>query len=285
MTLIRIICDGGLKMGFGNLKRSSVLAVELKKNGYSVRLDPLTEEAHHLLPSLHADEGEAALWLLDLPYDGDKWISEARRDNIPVAALDYQGDVAPDLVISVFDRGTAPNCPRHLIGLEYSIIRQEISSLAPAKSGHGAIVIIGGGDADGLGERIALDLHGQGVDVTLIDGPLAKETRRLPRSLPRVHCPSDLPSRMASSQWAVTSGGTTMLELLCLSKPIHVVPRTLHEEALARFVASKGALLGIGMDGLTVPTAHMCSEVSARACTLVDGHGPERIVQAIGTLL
>ncbi len=285
MPLIRIICDGAGKHGFGNLRRSATLSAAFKQKGYDVRLEALSGEAQRLLPASLADSGEADLWLLDLPYDGDEWVANARRQRRPVAALDYEGKLAPDLIISIFNPGGAPSGAHHLVGLEYAIIRPEISRLAPVPSGSGVIVVIGGGDQDGLGEKAALRLNALGAQVTLVDGPLATRNGVLPPEIIRLNCPSDLPARMASSAWGVTSGGGTMLEMLCLGKPIHVLPRTPREEALARLVDEKGALLGVGLDTLRLPARELRARVSARARELVDGNGIERIVAAVQTLL
>ena len=81
-----------------------------------------------------ADIGEPDLVLLDLPYNGDQWVNDTRCKGKPVVALDYEGTVSPDLIISIFDRGEVPACARHLVGLDYAIIRPDIRVLRPTAS-------------------------------------------------------------------------------------------------------------------------------------------------------
>jgi spore coat polysaccharide biosynthesis predicted glycosyltransferase SpsG len=141
--------------------------------------------------------------------------------------------------------------------------------------------MIGGGDQSGLGERAANIVHDRRCKVELIDGPLATPgSKPLPAGIARVKSPEDLAQRMASCNWAVTSGGGAMLEMLCLGKPVHVIPRTVHEELLARLVLERGGLLGIGFPTLAVPSSETHALVSARARRLVDGKGAERIVDS-----
>ena len=241
--------------------------------------------ARGLLPEAPHDDGDADIWLLDVPYNADDWVAQARARNRPVAALDFEGQSSPDLVVSIYSRDTAKAGGRHLVGLDYAIIRPEIAKLAPAHEGAGVVVIIGGGDQDGLGARVAGSLYGQGEAVTLIEGPLAACSTDLPPDVVRLASPSDLAARMASCAWSVTSGGTAMLEMLCLGKPVHVVPRTPHEAALAKLIFERGALLGIGFETLQVSAPDVRARTAVEARSLVDGRGIERIVEAVGRLL
>jgi spore coat polysaccharide biosynthesis predicted glycosyltransferase SpsG len=284
-AFVRIICDGANKFGFGNLRRSSTLGAAFKSRGYQVSVDALSENARRVLPASPVDVGEPDVWLLDLPYNGDRWVNEARQKGKPVVALDYEGMVSPDLTISIFHRRVAPENVRQLVGLEYVIIRSEIRTLRPAESGHGAIIIIGGGDQDGIGEDAAVKVNDLGIPVTLIEGPLAEMRKKLPPQVVRLKNPVDLPARMASSGWGVTSGGGAMFEMLFLGKPVHVVPRTLFEESLASLLAANGVLLGIGLENLRLPPANLCVEVSAKGRALIDGKGVDRIINAVEALL
>jgi spore coat polysaccharide biosynthesis predicted glycosyltransferase SpsG len=285
---IRIVCDGGGPYGFGNLRRSTTLAEYFRSHGHTVWINSVSERAQRLLPAFGPGQREqevADLWLLDLPYNGDEWVRKARFAKCRVAALDFAGVDAPDLIISVFDHGNAPSGCDHVVGLEYAIIRQDIVALAPALAGEGVIVIIGGGDDIGLGETVAARVAEFASKVMLIDGPLAKITQDLPTRIDRRQSPPELASLMAGCEWGVTSGGGAMLEMMCLGKPAFVIPRTGHEASLAKFVFSKGAILGVGAENLRAPAAEALSKASDRARSLVDGRGGTRIVQAVEALL
>jgi spore coat polysaccharide biosynthesis predicted glycosyltransferase SpsG len=285
VALVRIICEGGKRFGFGHLRRSATLANAFKRNGFDVRVEPQSAEAISLLPASPSDKGDADLWLLDLPHDASHWVEDARRQKRPVVALDYIGTQAPDLVISIFHRGTVPEGVCHLVGLEYAIIRPEIAALAPAPTGRGVIIVMGGGDQLGLAEQAALRLHALGFEVTIVDGPLATTNEILPPEVSRLPKPGDIAPVMASSAWGVTSGGGAMMEMLCLGKPVHVIPRTPFEAALAQLVFDKGGLLGIGLDRLQMPSEFCSRTISRTARTLVDGKGVDRIVKAIESML
>jgi spore coat polysaccharide biosynthesis predicted glycosyltransferase SpsG len=283
LALIRILCDGGGILGFGNLRRSAILGRALAARGHGVRVEALSEQGRALLPSAPSDAGEADVLVLDLPYAADDWVRSARA---PVVGLDYTGEASPDVSISIWQRGTASGGGRMLVGLDYAIIGPEIVALAGRKDGDCVTVMIGGGDADGLAEEVALRLIGLGESrVTLIEGPLAVVRRELPPSVRRLRSPADLEQRMASCNWAVTSGGTSMMELMCLGKAIHVVPRTKFEEGLARQVLARGGLLGVGFESLALPTPERQAQVGAQAASLIDGRGAERIGDIIESLL
>ena len=76
-----------------------------------------------------------------------------------------------------------------------------------------------------------------------------------------------------------------MLEFLSLGKPIHVVPQTDNEMSLARQISQHGGLLGIGVEDLKRLDIETCKRVADRARELVDGHGMDRILQAIEAFL
>jgi spore coat polysaccharide biosynthesis predicted glycosyltransferase SpsG len=283
-----MICDGGGEYGYGNLRRSVTLAECFRSLGHSVRIDAVSGRASDLLPAARepAEEiGLADLWLLDLPYDGDAWIKKGRDAGRPVAALDFIGTQCPDLVISVFDHGHAPVGGKHLVGLQFAIIRQDVVALSPAAAGNGVVVIIGGGDETGLGETAATLVADFGNTVTLIEGPLARVTRELPQRIMRRKSPPELADLMATSEWGVTSGGGTLLEMMCLGKPAFAVPRTKFEHSLAQYIFARGAILGVGLESLHVPSAEAMGQVAEKARSLVDGRGMVRIVQAVESLL
>jgi spore coat polysaccharide biosynthesis predicted glycosyltransferase SpsG len=262
---IRIVCDGGGPYGIGNLRRSTTLAECFRSHGHTVWTDAVSERARRLLPACGPGQREQEV--------ADLWL------------LDFAGAGAPDLIVSVFDHGNAPSGCDHIVGLEYAIIRQDVVALAPARGGDGVVVIIGCGDDVGLGEMVAARVADFAGKVMLIDGPLAKITRDLPSKVDRRQSPPELASLMAGCEWGVTSGGGAMLEMMCLGKPTFVVPRTGQEQSLAKFVLSKGAILGVGAESLQAPAAEALSEVSGRARSLVDGRGSTRIVQAVEALL
>jgi spore coat polysaccharide biosynthesis predicted glycosyltransferase SpsG len=93
--------------------------------------------------------------------------------------------------------------------------------------------------------------------------------------------PSNLPELFARSDWAVTSGGGSLFEGLCLGKAVHVLPQTAAEERIARHVDSQGGLLGIGLDSLRAYSVNEVIKVAAKGAHLVDGLGAQRVSKIV----
>jgi|GEM_PF-1443110 len=279
--LVEIICDGGQDYGYGHLCRSAALAWELKSRNLGVRFRALSPDVAGKHPSVPHDDGDLSLVIIDLPYNGDPWITMARELAVPVLTLDFIGSsTRPDLDISIWDRGSASAGTLQKIGLEFAIIRQEIIQVYPAaqKTGSGVLVIVGGQDIKGLGPVIASRLAEMGQEVTLVEGPLnAVRSSYQDKGYVRLRTPIDLPQRMANCAWAVTNGGATMMEMMFLGKPTWVVPQTDAEAGLANLIAKQGGIFGVGLEGLTVPTLEQCTATAICASRLVDGTGLKRI--------
>jgi spore coat polysaccharide biosynthesis predicted glycosyltransferase SpsG len=285
MANVHFICDGGTHYGFGHLRRSVTLSETLRRRGVGAKVQAVSEQGRLYLPRSESDAGEADVVVVDLPYDGDAVVKQARDQGKAVVALDFIGRCAPNTMISIFDRGTAPVGARHLIGFEYAIIRDDIRNLAPAPTGEGVIVMIGGGDREGIGVQAAVALRSKGCAVTLIEGPLAKPSERSICGIERLSQPPDLAIRMANCAWGVTGAGGAMMEMMCLGKAVHVIARNSFEENLARLACSRGAAIGVGMESLAPPSLGQLEKVSNRAAQTVDGKGVERIADEIQALL
>lgn len=281
MISVRLICDGGREFGYGHLSRSSTLAETLRQRGHHVSISPISEDAKRLLSSTSEPAFSADVWVLDLPYSGDEWISHARDVKARVVALDFIGTGAPGVSIDIFPREDVAAGERRLIGLKYAIIKSDIRSLAPAENGDGVLIVIGGGDSEDIGVDAARHLNEAGCDVTLIEGPFADTRTKLPAQIKRLFNPPRLAELMASCEWAVTSGGTTMMEMMCLGKPVHVLPRTGLETRLAEIVFEQGGVLGVGKDTLIAPSADARGKASQSARLLIDGVGVDRVADVI----
>lgn len=146
-------------------------------------------------------------------------------------------------------------------------------------------MIVGGGDENGLGEDIAELIQANGNKTTLVEGPLAKKSRELSAEIKRLSSPPELARLMAGCAWGVTSGGGTMLEMMCLGKAIHVVPRTPFEVSLAQSILEQDALLGVGLSSIERPSLERRRSVATVARRLVDGQGMTRIATALKALL
>lgn len=289
MAMVHIITDGGGSFGLGHLRRSASLAWALKRAGYAVEVRTAVEENMVFLPEVPHDQGAADVVVVDLPYSGDEWLREARRKGAGILGLDYRGNDAPDVLVAIVDRGFVPDCLNRHIGLPFAIIRQDVEEAAPCFNGEGVLVSIGGGDQQGLGPTVAENLANEGCDVTLIVGPVASSKQQVQSdSPPSYRCftnPDNYSELIGGCSWAVTNGGATMMEMMCMGKAVYVLPQTENERELAHIVADQGGVLGVGIDSVRIPSEAETQSVGSTARRLVDGRGLDRIVAEIGKLI
>lgn len=286
--IAEVLSDGGGTYGIGHLKRSVALAGALRGRGHAARIIGMSERARALLAGEQIDEGRATVRIFDFPYNiNGSLLERARTEGVLTVALDsFSEKGEPSLTISVFEHKTPPPPGKRVAGLEYSIVRPEVTALAPNFGGEGVVVMIGGGDNHAVGPRVAVRLALQESRVTLVQGPnVATPYRCRHSNVELVVDPVDLPRRMSRCRWAVTNGGSSMLEMMCLGKPAHAIPQTEDELMLARIVAESGAILGIGEERLSRPPTAEEERIGTIASRLVDGKGLERICTMIESLV
>jgi spore coat polysaccharide biosynthesis predicted glycosyltransferase SpsG len=284
MRRIEVWFDGGGGYGLGNIRRSGELAACLRHRGHEVGYVPLSNRAALLSSMECGTRMKASMILLDVPYAGDVWVRTAHESGARVLALDYDGEEAPEYVISLQNVRRVPTRSRAFFGVKYAIIRQEIRQLGTHHHASDEIlVILGGGDKDGLVEEVMERLPGRPLCV--VQGPLGR-ILQIERERTRVLAnPQNLPEIMSGCAWAVTTGGTTLLEMLCLGKAVHVVPRTPAEEAFAAYFHKRGAVLGCGVESIREPPAADLLRCMRAGPSLIDGSGSQRIVCAVEALL
>lgn len=282
---IELVCDGGTQYGIGHIRRSITLANELAKRGYQIRFSAASEQGQQQLTSInvtYTSDLTSLLRILDFPYPIDDWIE--KKAPLPVVALDYFGDQPVDLVVSVYEHRIPVPPGRRLSGLEYALIRPEITVLAEQSSlcSDNVLVMIGGSDINRDGEAVAEKLVHFGMDVQLIRGPgVEKDYEVQSEKVSILHMPEDIEKRMSMCQWAVTNGGSSMMEMMCLGKAVHVIPQTDAELHLAELVMEQGGILGIGLERLETPSQQEIDQIGRRAREIVDGRGVERIADLI----
>ena len=285
MSKIAIWFDGGGAFGFGNIRRSRELGDALALRGHEVILTPRSGRAGQLCVAT-GDQGVSPdLIVLDLPYNGDAAVEKARGSGAKVVALDFEGTLPPDLVISLQAVRPCPQSSRALCGVKYAIVRREIR-LAGLSEGQTdeILVVVGGGDTGDLTHRIVERLPK--TPVCVVQGPAGTSMLACERKdLHVVFSPPDLPQRMARCTWAVTTAGTTLLELLYLGKAVHAVPRSGAELLFVRQFQERGALLGADLATLGTPSRERIKECERLGPQLVDGLGCERIIAEIENIL
>jgi len=274
---ILFIVDGGPEYGLGHLRRSMALATVFRIHGFAVRMEGKSEASREYLGEV-SDGPSPSVVIIDLPYDGDPTQRQVRRMGVPVVGLDYLGRLEPDLQIGVLEQAGWARGEEILVGLEFAVIREFPQ---PPKHGEGVVVCIGGADVRRIGPKAAQALHDLGESVTLLRGPFSHGNLTDGNKYTTLINPPDFEAHLAGCRWAVTNGGTTMLEAMSLGKPVHVIPQTAAETRLADHILQRGGILGIGLGELRSPAPSYASQTGLVASRLVDGKGAERIVAAI----
>lgn len=286
--LVEISCEGNDKVGYGHIRRSSALAAQLERDGIDVRLVGLSDEARRWLPPPKFAGRSAGIQIFDSPCKVDDKIRIAQMYGQITVALDWFGETAiPDVNIVVYPHGQVRGTKEVHVGFEYILIREEIASLhrTPATcSAERVLVFLGGGNLLSQGHETARRLSQQGLEVTLVQGPLAMNSGDGEGYQVLVN-PKNLPQLLAASDWAVTNGGGCLFEAMCIGKAAVVLPQTDAEMKIARFAEKRGAVLGIGLDSLRKFQCDEISIVAERGANLVDGRGALRVSSIVRGLL
>jgi len=284
---IDILCDCNNKVGLGHIRRSLTLAGQLESEGAAVRLIGLSEQSREMLPPATLGDSEPSITIFDSPFDVEERIVKLTELGGLSVALDYFGRAIPDVNIAVFAHKQVRAKRVSYVGFEYILIREEISLLrgcSPTGRADRVMVMVGGGDILGQGHIAAQILTAAGCDVTLVRGPFSGSRGECAKYEVRI-TPPDLPELFAGCDWAVTSGGGSLFEGLCLGKAVHVLPQTDAETRIAHHIAARKGLLGIGLDSLRAYTPLEVFEVGERGSRFVDGLGARRVSKIVRSFL
>lgn len=284
---VDILCDGSDQIGFGHIRRSSTLAEQLRKDGVEVRVVGLSNQAEDMLPHVVEDDRTASLIIFDSPSGIDNLINSAHKRDQVTLTLDWFGKTIPDVNIAVYPHDEVRAKHQSYVGFEFIMVRDEIrlqGRVAPSNDVSHVLVVLGGGDVMGQGHSVARHLSDLGLEVTLVQGPLAKNVDEGENYRVLVN-PPQLAEIMASCDWAVTNGGGCLFEMLFLGKATVVLPQTESEMKIASYVKERGAVLGIGQEEVCPYQLDEILPVVLNANNLVDGHGAERISNIVQGLL
>ncbi len=286
---IEMITDGNSKIGFGHLRRSLTLARGLKEKGHQISLKSLSPEGAPLIPEeLQSSIESPTVALFDSPSDIEFLLQTYKNKSIKTLALDYFGEVQPDLTISVFEH-IQPNAKSNRThGFEYIIVREDIRKLKAttlqSEKGY-VLIILGGGDLLNQAHTVAKKMSDQGLRVILVEGPFVYyEQRTEPLNYEVRKQPQDLPELMLGCDWAITNGGSSLFEMLYLGKPVHILPQTEREWVIADVALQNKGVLGIGIESLKSYSHEDIQKSKGQGSQLIDGLGVERIISRIENL-
>lgn len=287
LPLVEIFCEGNSFIGYGHIRRSITLANRLKKDGINVRLTGLSATARMMLPLLQPTNHKASVSLFDSPLNIDHQILTAKKQDQITVTLDWFGESLPDVNIVVYPHKEVRASQRTYVGFEYILVRDEIALLSRTKTSAingNVLIVLGGADVLGQGHMVARQLSDIGLDVTLVQGPLARATQ-MELGFRVLINPPELPELMKKCDWVVTNGGGCLFESLALGKAAYIIPQTDAETKIASFVLDKGAALGLGIDGLRQFDLNEINQVQKKGGMLIDDRGAHRISAIIKGLL
>ena len=309
--MLIIITEGSPELGAGHLRRSATLAATLADRA-PVRLWVLETDAaqmsisevqdwfsglsweHGAAPRFHA--GEVAI--LDLePASHRRMWELCAQNGVPCLALDYFDPARlPDLTINLLDHSGAMRAACAAAGIPgsyhegpgYALIRPSIRArrTPPAASAIVRRVLVSMGGADPRGrtlEAANLLARHTGAQVTVVLGPLvsgALETQvraAAPANFSVVRNPASFEELLAEADVVLTSGGTTLLEALCLGKPVIAFPQNDGETAHAAQFVEKGACAWADSLPRVFEDAGLRRSMAEKAARELDGRGVERV--------
>ena len=281
--LVEIFCDANEKIGIGHIKRSSALAAYLRKRNIPVRLTGLSEFAKNILPVSENVSQKAGVVVFDSHEGIDSKITAAQKNGQITVTLDWFGTSVPDINIAVYPHQQVHALRKAYIGFEYIIIRDEVRRIQKNPDTElfkKVLVCLGGGDLLGQGYDTAVFLNDKGFDVTLVQGPLAKQ-KPDKKDFDILVNPPNFPQILANCDWAVTNGGGCLFEALYLGRPTIVLPQTDMEKRIVDYVQQHDSLLGIGLESLREFKTEELKRVSENGKKIIDGKGLHRIAAII----
>jgi spore coat polysaccharide biosynthesis predicted glycosyltransferase SpsG len=297
-----VVADGRATSGLGHLSRSAAVAAALRSRGLTVACAALGAER-------------------DLKRDVD-WVAVPNLAGCPpprtrgAVVLDSY-DVAPGAVRSVFpvarlvvmhDRGIAPGeadlvvsvsaapAPGVLAGPKYACLRPAFWGLPPSVEDPSrmSVLVTGGAGAAPIDLAAAVADEGPGLDVVVVEGPLAVVRSPLRGRVRTVSAPASLLELLRDAGLVITAAGQTLLEALACGKPTIALITAENQRRQAEIVAAAGA--AILVDPPEVPkvagaAAGLAADPATRdrlshaAQRVVDGYGALRVAFAIAALI
>lgn len=315
---ITILTEGSADIGFGHVRRSITLARLLEKHA-RVKLWLLSKTDVQTEDYIKHFEGldwqvsptppeTTGVEILDLEEPAmSKVLNLSSLNNRRIALDWFDSSILPEVTINLFDHSgqmqaayaEAGRSANYIEGPQCAIIRPKLRALRPdfpiaSAKVRRIIITLGGADPkrrsiEALNLLRLLDL--KETQILLIVGPLVPpayeaEIREAAWASVRVlRDPLDYDTLLADADIVICSGGGTLLESLCLGKPIVVLPQTDAEERHALSHKKLGACAMADSLASVVASFELRNSLIAKAYPQVDGRGAERIAEAALTLL
>ncbi len=156
------------------------------------------------------------------------------------------------------------------------------------------LVSTGATDLDGIGARVTMDLldGDETVEVIRVVGPDAHRARDGDLARERLLiAPPSLAEVMPEATIYAGAAGTTAVQAACVGIPAVITAAVPNQVAQADALAAAGCALVVDATDVAATCLALlddharCAEMSARGRALVDGHGANRVAEAVRDLI
>lgn len=315
MHSLLIIVDCDSNIGMGHISRSLTLAKYCLKIGIPVGFKTNDRGSKFILEGLggkvhlYSDltvaiiEFKPTFILVDQFNPSSKEIETIRkRRDAKIAALDQYGkrridfDFTVNLIMEQSHKEKSPN-QQIYEGAHHAIIRETITKAKRERvrfrknNGKNILVVFGGSNISSNTERIIGEL-GQlpnQFELSIVLGPLVNNSNRILDKIEALDCnvktyvnPPNFDTLMAQSDYAITGGGTTCLELCYLGVPVFCLPQVEIESRLCEQLVELGCINKYIDLNSTLDLIHneaLMNLSIKKAQRLIDGSGAKRIIE------
>lgn len=279
--MIKILTDGNSKIGYGHLSRSKAL-YSFIKDVFPTSIEIISESS---LKSSNIFKSK--ITIVDLPLGCDPEVLRAKKSSDILVCLDYFGDVSIDYNVVVFPH-TKPHANfSTFIGFDYVILRKEILTIKKNQSQkkNYFLVTIGGADINNHSISIAKRIHEQGFNVKVCLGPLFNFVLDNKYPFEVLNNPPNFHKVLNNASIVICNGGGTLFESLYLNKKCYVLPQSIEEENIARYLLEKKLILGVGLNNFCKKKFSDIINEEINQKNIIDGKGVERIFEIIKNLI
>lgn len=300
-THILLAADARPEIGYGHLSRCTTLKTALEAMAATCTL---TSED----PRVAARASGATVVVLDGYGWPERYADGLRSNGCKVVVIDDDARPPPIADLVVNPNAHAEQLPYDspsLLGPRYAFIRPEFIPLRAHSRSYGdvrsVLVCMGGSDPDGVTPRVvegALATLDRRTCLSVVLGPMcdadvakavaAVVARREGDSLV-LHAPADFPRHLATADLAVLSGGVVLTEAIHLGLPSIALVIADNQRAAVSAWCARGAAIEAAPQpeeiadalGALLADASRRRRIGEAARSLVDGHGAERVAEAI----
>ena len=312
MQTVLIYTEAGT-FGLGHIKRQIVLARELQQRGLSVEFvhpwhehvgwDILHQSGFRVSPS-EVELPSADMLIVDVEeYPSRDLFLDWRTRYSKVVLFGgaayprFDGENLVDLTVYQGELFDGPSSGHALNGLEYVIVDPAFAACWPSASGH-IVVSMGGRDLYNMTPIALAALEGIDRRVICIIGPQFDNLSFKWAQAEIVQSPASLAPYLDGAALCVCATGMTAYEALAAGVLVVLGNISEDHERTAQELDRLGVAVNLGQTHEF--TAERCAhsidyfingridvwpEISKRACSLIDGHGVERVSEKVCQLI